>query len=78
MLPVALAIGQVIVMAVAPRRSSTRMSWTTVATGAGSAIGTNAAFANGAAPAFASRRHLCTTLALIPCDIATLATDAPG
>jgi len=51
------------------------MSACTVQVGAGNATGTNEATGKGAAPA--RRRHLCTTLALIPCDSATLATDVP-
>jgi DNA invertase Pin-like site-specific DNA recombinase len=74
----AAALGQEIVMVVAPRRSSMRMSGKATSDGAGSATGMKEAPGNGAAPSRARRRHLCTTLALMPWDIATLATDAAG
>lgn len=72
----AAAVGQVIVMFVEPRRSSMRMSDCTARVGAGRATGTNEATGNGVA--LARRHHSCTTLALILCDSAAPATDAPG
>src|SRR5574337_359931 len=73
--------GQVIVIVVVPRRSWIWMPRSCVGgTLAGSDTGTNspAAAGSAASPWRASCRHRCTTLALMPCDIATLATDAPG
>ena len=90
----AAAIGQVIFMAAAPRRSSIWMS-----TGAGGDVvcamdtgkncGTLAAVLAGKVVGLggaraahsrsrASLRQPCTMFAFTPCDIATLATDAPG
>jgi hypothetical protein len=73
--------GHVIVIVVAPRRSSIWMS-PAVPGGdaAGSDTGTNSAVivAGALPPSRASCRQRCTTLALMPCDIATLATDAQG
>jgi hypothetical protein len=66
----------------APRRSSTSMprSATDCIGAAGNAKGTNSCEDTvPAAPAWrASLRHPCTTLVLMPRDMATLATDAPG
>src|SRR6266850_7956233 len=74
--------GQLTVIAVTPRRISTRMS---LPLSEGllvvSATGTNSLRGAGAATGRHSRttcRQRCTTLSLIPCDIATLATEAPG
>src|SRR6266850_3869720 len=74
--------GQLTVIAVTPRRISTRMS---LPLREGllvvSATGTNSLRGAGAATGRHSRttcRQRCTTLSLIPCDIATLATEAPG
>jgi hypothetical protein len=73
--------GHVIVIAVAPRRSWIRMSHAFAGGNiAGSDTGTNSpvAVARAGRASRAGCRQRCTTLALIPCNIATLATDAPG
>jgi hypothetical protein len=77
------ALGQVMAMVVAPRRSSIRMSapsWCVERAGELTETGTNSPTLIGraAAPSRSSRRQRCTTLALMPCDSATLATDTPG
>ena len=72
--------GQLIVIVVAPRRSSNWMSRTVVGGDiAGSDTATNSAvnFAAAPRPSRASCLQRCTRLALMPCDIATLATEAP-
>jgi hypothetical protein len=72
--------GQVMAMLVWPWRNSIRMSGTGAAGAGAGASATGTKVGTGATCALApiSRRHLCTTLALIPCDRATCAMDAPG
>lgn len=70
--------GQVSDTLVAPRRSSMRMSGAGTQLGAGSATGTKVGTCTSVLGAWARRRHLCTTLALMPCESATLATEASG
>ena len=75
---------QVMVIAVEPRRNSIRMSPAGAGSGAASSdTGMNSRTRIGslAWPSWPSRancRQRCTTLALMPCAIATFATDAPA
>ena len=74
----AAALGQVMAMVVMPRRISIRMSAQSWCVGADTDTGTNSLTLTEPGLSRASRRQRCTTLALIPCDSATLTTDAPS
>ena len=70
--------GQVTLTLVGPRRSSMQMSASGIRAGVGRSREMKVGNFWGAPGLWARRRHLCTTLALMPCERATRATEAPG